>query len=80
MASWLSDTEIREKLHTPDLFLTPEITFLKKAIGKPADVWTLACTIYEILGERPLFEGSMPDRGDILAEMVSTIDNLPQYW
>ena len=32
------------------------------------------------MGERPLFEGFMPDRDDILAEMVSALGPLPQPW
>lgn len=78
--AWLSDTETREELQTPVLFLPPETTFAKDLIGKPADVWTLGCTLYEILGERPLFEGFMPDKDDIIAEMVSSLGLLPQQW
>ena len=78
--AWLSDTETREELQTPVLFLPPETTFSRKLNGKPADVWTLGCTLYEILGERPLFEGFMPDKDDIIAEMVSCLGLLPQHW
>ena len=78
--AWLSDTETREELHTPVLFLPPETTFSKELIGTPADVWTLGCTLYEILGERPLFEGFMPNKDDIIAEMVSCLGILPQQW
>lgn len=78
--AWLSNTETREELQTPVLYLPPEATLSKKLIGKPADVWTLGCTLYEILGERPLFEGFMPDKDDIIAEMVSTLGVLPRQW
>jgi serine/threonine-protein kinase SRPK3 len=78
--AWLSDTETREELQTPVLFLPPETTFAKDLIGKPADVWSLDCTLYEILGERPLFEGFMPDKDDIIAEIVSSLGLLPQQW
>ena len=78
--AWLSDTQTREILHTPVIYLPPEVTFSKKTIGKPADVWTLACTIYEILGERTLFESLMADRDAIVAEMVSTLGMLPRQW
>ena len=78
--AWLSDIERREELQTPVLFLPPETTFSKMSIGKPADVWTLGCTLYETLGERPLFEGFTPDKDDVIAEMVSTLGLLPQQW
>ncbi len=75
--AWLSDTETREEIQTPVLFLPPETTFAKDLIGKSAEVWSLGCTLYEILGERPLFEGFMPDKDDIIAEMVSSLGLLP---
>lgn len=68
-----------ETLHTPMLLLPPEFFFHEK-LGPPADVWTLACTLYEILGERPLFEAFIPNEDDTIAEMVSTLGMLPSRW
>ncbi|KAL8916565.1 MAG: hypothetical protein Q9208_008436 [Pyrenodesmia sp. 3 TL-2023] len=70
----------RQDLNTPVVYLPPETTFAKEALGFPADVWTLACSIFEIMGERTLFEGFVPDRDDIIAEMVSCLGPLPQHW
>ena len=78
--AWLSDTEKQDELQTPVLYIPPEATFVKDLLGKPADIWTLGCSLYEILGERPLFEGFMPDRDDIIAEMVSALGLLPKQW
>ena len=79
--AWLSkDDQEKKELNTPVLFLPPEAIFEKSQLGFPADVWTLACSIYEIMGERPLFEGFMPDRDDVLAEMVSALGPLPKPW
>ncbi|KAJ5507473.1 kinase domain-containing protein [Penicillium freii] len=58
---------------------TPEIFFHERA-SQASDVWTLACTLYEILGERPLFESFMPDQDHVIAEMVSTLGHLPKRW
>lgn len=66
-------------LHTPMLLLPPETLFLEH-VGPPADIWTLACTLYEILGERGLFEAFVPNEDDLLAEMVSTLGRLPRRW
>ena len=78
--SWLCETDTRECLNTPFLYLPPEAIFAKESIGTKADIWTLACTLYEILGKRPLFEGFLPGKDDIAAEMVSTLGLLPQQW
>jgi serine/threonine-protein kinase SRPK3 len=67
------------QLKTPVTLLPPE-AFFHERLGPAVDVWTLGCTVYEILGERPLFEGFMPDEDDITAEMVSTLGMLPDQW
>jgi serine/threonine-protein kinase SRPK3 len=71
--------EERKELHTPILLLPPEI-FFREHLGPAIDVWTLGCSLYEILGERPLFEGFMPDQDHVIAEMVSTLGHLPKRW
>ncbi|KAL9031245.1 MAG: hypothetical protein Q9196_000713 [Gyalolechia fulgens] len=79
--AWLStDTQPKGDLQTPILYLPPETTFAKDSISFPADIWTLACSAYEILGESVLFEGFFPDRDDVIAEMVSCLGPLPQDW
>ncbi|KAL8773763.1 MAG: hypothetical protein Q9209_001531 [Squamulea sp. 1 TL-2023] len=79
--AWMNTNMSLEKdLHTPVLYLPPEATFANDCLGFPADVWTLACSIYEIMGEQPLYEGFFPDRDDIIAEMVSCLGPLPSDW
>lgn len=65
-------TEKRKDLHSLILLLSLEI-FFGNDVGTVAEIWTTGCTLYEILGERPLFEGFMPDKDHVLAEMVSTL-------
>lgn len=70
----------RHQLHTPLLLCPPEMIFVNASSDKPADVWTLACTIHEIMGERPLFEGFWVDRDDVAAEIVSALGRPPAAW
>ncbi|KAK1589922.1 kinase domain-containing protein [Colletotrichum navitas] len=56
------------ELHTPALYLPPE-GFFNDLITQAADIWTLGVSLYEVLGERPLFESFGWDRDDIIAEM-----------
>ncbi|KAI4152834.1 MAG: hypothetical protein L6R39_001729 [Caloplaca ligustica] len=78
--AWLSTDTPPEDLHTPLPYLPPETTFARDQFGFPADVWTLACSVYEIMGERMLYEVYFGDRDDVLAEMVSCLGPLPQHW
>ncbi|KAL5334094.1 kinase domain-containing protein [Aspergillus crustosus] len=68
-------------LYTPALYAPPEDLF-KERITHPAaaDIWTLGVNLYEVLGERPLFETFSWDRDDIIAEMISTLGQLPERW
>lgn len=67
------------KLRTPALYLPPE-GFFDDPATLAADVWTLGTTLYEVIGERPLFETFSWDHDDIICEMVNTLGQLPQRW
>ena len=67
------------KLYTPALYAPPEY-FFGDPITPAADIWTLGVNLYEVLGERPLFETFAWDRDDIIGEMVSTLGRLPARW
>lgn len=68
-------------LHTPALYSPPE-DFFNEPIIHPtaADIWTLGVNLYEVLGERPLFETFAWDRDDIVAEMINTLGQPPLRW
>lgn len=53
--SFVAATEPSPELHTPALYLPPE-AFFNKPISQAADIWTLGVNLYEVLGERTLFE------------------------
>jgi serine/threonine protein kinase len=77
--SFIAATEPNPELHTPMLYLPPE-AFFNKPITLAADIWTLGVNLYEVLGERPLFETFTWDRDDILADMVNTLGQPPERW
>lgn len=72
--SWLQPS------HSPSSIRLPPEDFFNEPITQAADIWTLAVNIYEVLGERALFETFGWDRDDIIAEMVSTLGMLPARW
>jgi serine/threonine protein kinase len=67
------------QLHTPEPYLPPE-AFFNEPVTLAADIWTLGVNLYEVLGERCLFETFAWDRDDIIAEMVNTLGMLPKRW
>ncbi|GAQ45443.1 hypothetical protein AtubIFM55763_002131 [Aspergillus tubingensis] len=65
---------------TLPLLQPPEARFSNEPLSFPSDVWILACTIWEIIGQRPLFEAffATPDR--VTAEQVETLGVLRSEW
>ena len=61
------------------LFRSPETIFADAHSNKATDIWTLGCTIYELMGERSLFEGFAWDRDFVVAEHVSALEKPPQH-
>ena len=76
--AWLSKKETRESLVTPLIWLAPKDRFPKWLIRFPAEVWTVACTLYEILYGWGLFEVPLGDGDDLVLDMISWLNMLPQ--
>ncbi|PWY71751.1 kinase-like protein [Aspergillus heteromorphus CBS 117.55] len=72
--------------HTPHLLAPPEAFFAgpdieaDDCLSFPADIWTLACTIWEIFGSAPPFEVFVPGRDSVTREHVDTFGKLPDRW
>ncbi|KAK5625837.1 hypothetical protein RRF57_001553 [Xylaria bambusicola] len=66
--------------NSPLSFRPPEAHFPSKPIGFAADIWSLACLAWEILGARPLFESWMATDDEVLADIVGLLGKLPPEW
>ena len=54
--AWRPSTQSRYESHAPLSFMPPEAKFEpERGLSFPADIWTLACSIWIILGQRLLF-------------------------
>ncbi|OAL73507.1 CMGC/SRPK protein kinase [Trichophyton violaceum] len=76
-------TTKRFTAHTPLLLSPPESRFLTeegKSLSFPGDIWTLACSIWEIFGSNPPFESSPATLDDVTVEHVETLGKLPERW
>ncbi|KAB8201510.1 kinase-like protein [Aspergillus parasiticus] len=71
-------TENRRESRTPLAFAPPEARFEpERNLSFSSDIWTLACAIWLILGQRPLFEDILATQDDITAEQVDVLGKLP---
>ncbi|RAQ67005.1 hypothetical protein COH21_006304 [Aspergillus flavus] len=65
---------------TLPLLQPPEAIFSDEPLSFASGIWTLACTIWEISGQRPLFEASWPTADRVTAEQVEVLGILPPEW
>ena len=73
--------EERFESHTPLVIRPPEAGFEPtRPLSFPSDIWTLACSIWEILGQRSLFEGFLATEDYMIREQVDTLGILPPEW
>lgn len=73
--------KLARELNTAVSVAAPEILFNDvRKVGMPADIWALACAIYEILGDHRLLESFFLNRDEILMEMVCMLGKLPDAW
>ncbi|KAJ0418441.1 kinase-like protein [Aspergillus carlsbadensis] len=79
--SFLPSTTQRHYSNTPGVLAPPETYFLPlEPLSFPADIWTLACTLWDILGQRSLFEGFNPSSDWMTKEHVDVLGKLPCDW
>ncbi|OJJ42919.1 hypothetical protein ASPZODRAFT_161917 [Penicilliopsis zonata CBS 506.65] len=73
--------ESKYKSYTPLVIRSPEAYFEPNtALSFLSDIWTLACTIWSIIAQRPLFEGFLMTQDDMTCEHVDALGVLPFEW
>lgn len=79
--SFLPSITPRHYSNTPGILAPPETFFLPhEPLSFPSDIWTLACTLWDIIGQRPLFEGFNPSSDWMIKEHVDALGKLPCDW
>ncbi|KOC15951.1 hypothetical protein AFLA70_169g002291 [Aspergillus flavus AF70] len=67
--------------HTPLLIRPPEARFEPtKPLTFSSDIWSLACTIWDIIAQKTLFEGIMTDEDDMTCQQIGLLGPLPTEW
>lgn len=75
--------DIRQSSHTPFILRSPEILLeptSNVSVSFPAEIWSLGCAVFAIMGQRPLFETWFPDKDRIIEEHVDALGYLPEQW
>jgi len=73
--------EKRFESHTPLLIRPPEVRFEPtKPLTFSSDIWTLACTIWDIIAQRSLFEGFLTNEDDMTCQQIRALGPLPTEW
>lgn len=80
--SYLPSITSRTYCSTPPALVPPEVHLSPGGLlSFPADIWTLACTIWSIIGHRQLFEAWIPTSDDMIKEYVDALGKLPsELW
>lgn len=80
-AAFRPSEEQRFKSHTPLDIRPPEARFEPtKPLTLASDIWTLACMIWAILGQRSLLGSFLMSEDDVTADQVSFLGRLPPAW
>lgn len=77
--SYLPSITPRYYSSAPDALASLETYFLRH-LSFPSDIWSLACALWEILGQRPLFEAYNPSDDWMIKEHVDALGKLPCDW
>ncbi|KAF2136517.1 uncharacterized protein K452DRAFT_237370 [Aplosporella prunicola CBS 121167] len=74
-------TTTRHRSHTPLILRAPEL-FLEPSLplSFPTDIWALACVVFSVFGQRPLFESWFPSQDEVLQEQIDMLGQLPPGW
>ncbi|KAG8164184.1 hypothetical protein KVR01_006102 [Diaporthe batatas] len=79
--SFMPSSEPKYHSSTPRVLRPPETRFLPgEPLSYPADIWTLACSIWTVLGQRSLFEIFSPTDDYVTKEQVDALGILPPTW
>lgn len=73
--------ESRLRSYTPLEIRPPEARFDPTTpLSFASDIWSLACTIWAIIGQRSLFDSLLATQDDITCEQVDALGCLPLEW
>lgn len=83
--TYIPEIQARDDSNTPDVYKPPE-ALLKPLLDSQtsltfsSDIWTLACSLWDLVAYFPLFKGYFSKEDSITAEQVAVLGRLPPGW
>ncbi|PKY04968.1 kinase-like protein [Aspergillus campestris IBT 28561] len=78
--SYNPPTTVRSFSNTLPWIQPPEARFSDEPLSFASEVWTLACTVWEIFGQRPFCDTFCFTADSVTAEQVQALGTLPGEW
>ncbi|RAK87346.1 kinase-like protein [Aspergillus costaricaensis CBS 115574] len=76
----VSSPRFGEYCHTPVPYCPPEALFERQApLSYPADVWSLATAVWEILGMKAIVSTEAPE-DEVTSQQIDVLGPMPQAW
>lgn len=77
--SFLQTDQSLKKIYTPQAFRAPE-TLLDSKWDLRMDIWSLACTMFELVTGQPPFDCFMPSEDSLVLEWIAMFGDVPEEW
>lgn len=76
-----ADVRLGEDCHTPLAMRPPEAQFEPRvSLSYPADIWSLAVAIWEILGMNAVFSSEFTSIDEIVSRQIDVLGPMPLNW
>ncbi|KAJ6162927.1 hypothetical protein N7497_002906 [Penicillium chrysogenum] len=75
------EVRLGQDCHTPPAFRAPEAKFEPQApLTYPSDIWSLATTIWEIIGMKAIFSTDFVHGDEIVSQHIDVLGPMPSEW
>ncbi|KAF5019605.1 hypothetical protein F66182_8391 [Fusarium sp. NRRL 66182] len=80
--SYLPSQEKRQYSNAPVRYRAPESQFpdVCQSLSFSSDIWSLGCLLWNVVGQRPLFDAWRLSEDDLLQDQIDLLGEIPEEW